>query len=286
MSTSEGGENELMSTLLPEQRKVFKELGAFLSGKLGQGATKRGKGELKEIGKTLFTDREKQAFQGAEDAFNNPLVGEAIAESLRALITALSGTAAGTPGDVTKNFLATVARPITNILNRDILPGIDRTVRGLTSRRTKIKLKAGQDTVEALSASLQQAQFQTMQLNAQIALQALGLSNQVTAQPLQQAAGFGTIAATEGGAARTEQNRLFAENNPFIDPILAFASISGGQIVQQPETLTGFGTALSGLSAIGSSVGTAGLGAGFAMNAIEQFGGPPASGPGGANPQK
>ena len=273
MSLSSGGGPKKKGTLNKTQREILKIFGPMIEEGLKAGAG--------DLGIPVISEDERQAFEGARTAFEGITGGFGEIQSLAtgAFQDLLSGQPSTTitPEITNRFFEDKIQAPLLRSLSEDIIPALNRSTVGFTSRLARRKALTYEKAFEVLAA--ERAKLQLAQEQTRIGLAESAQSRKAGALafaptlaalgniPLAAATTFCAIAEGQQGKRLSEARRGLPESNPYLQFAMNLLGTPMTQVINRPEELTGFGTALAGVSAVTSTLSNVG----------SLFGGPPAT---------
>jgi len=271
MPMTKGSGPAKKSTLNKEQQKVLSEYVSELLQGLRTGAT--------PLEGNLFSAEEEQAFASISDAFgsfNERLKASGLNEALKSQLSGKPSTEINDKA-TQEYFEGSISAPLRRSFARDVVPEIKRAYGGFTTRRGNAVTQAYEGLTATLASEygkLMISQEQQRQALAEAAANrqasALGIAGSVLGEPEAAALRYGAVTESRKSRKLSEEARLRPESNPYFEQALALLGTPMTRIVDRPAGLTGFGTALSGISAMKSVFPSSGTG-GAVTNTLNKF---------------
>lgn len=248
MSMSTGGGASTQSNLNLWQTQLAKLLGTDLKAGLERGAT-----ELP----SFVSPQEEEAAGVLMDTLRQ------VQEGMPSINQSLESLLSGTPAFETdletsaKLFENAVATPALQEFTERILPTIQQGYKGFSSRMGKAIGESSVDVAKGLQAELakwQQTELAAGRASKEAALDrilpAVGMKLNAYNYPAQLAAATGAAYSDIQGKKVSQAQYMSAEANPYYQLALQFLGTPMTSVVNQPSSLTGFGTALAGLQGV------------------------------------
>lgn len=258
-SITQGQPGQAIPTGTKAQRKLATQLGSLLQSGLAKGAA--------PLEGPLFSSEEDQIFQELFRSVTNQDIGTTRSKDF--FLRLLSGSEdipQITEEASTDFFTKGIANPLIKLVSERIVPEINRSIGGFTTRRVRAITLAFENVTAQLAGEAarlelarQQTNLQIQQFNLASKTGAAGALPQLETNRLTQLAGVGGVSESRQGRKLAEQSRTRPEANPFISPSLGFLGIGQTQITDTTRS-SGFGKFIDSTNALfgtGGNIGTA-----------------------------